>query len=140
MTSEDSSSVHRFRAVSLIAALAGAVGSIALTLYAGRHNSSHLLAWLFTLWVLSPFVLLLGANLISQRWRASTRVTLYTAMLVVAVGSLAVYGEAALRPPRAQAAFVFVIVPPASLLFSAIIVAISAFRSGGPPRRGADVA
>ena len=46
------------RAVALIEVVAGAVGSVGLTLRAGQR-SPRLLLVLFTIWVLSPFVALL---------------------------------------------------------------------------------
>jgi hypothetical protein len=108
------------RAAALIAVSAGAVGSVALTLHAGRRNPSRLLMVLFALWVLSPFVALVLASVVSKRWSMVTRATLHTLMLILAICSLAIYGVVALGPPRAQTAFVFVVVPPASWLLMAI--------------------
>jgi ACR3 family arsenite efflux pump ArsB len=122
------------RRASLVAALAGAVGSIGFMLYAGRRNHSLLLPVLFTIWVLSPFVALGFAHLASKRWPVLTQATLYSLMLVLAPGSLAIYGHAALHPPKAQAAFVFVAVPPASWLLMAIVVPVSALISRRRPR------
>jgi hypothetical protein len=75
---------------------------------------------LFALWVLSPFVALVLASVVSKRWSMVTRATLHTLMLILAICSLAIYGVVALGPPRAQTAFVFVVVPPASWLLMAI--------------------
>jgi hypothetical protein len=122
------------QAAALIAVLAGAVGSVGLMLHAGR-NAPRLLIVLFAIWVLSPFIALALANVVSKRWSVLTRATLYSVMLVVALGSLAVYGADALRPPRAQAAFVFVVVPPASWLLTAIVVGVAALISGRRSRR-----
>ena len=114
------------RALALIAVLAGAVGSVGLMLHAGRRNPSRLLLVLFALWVLSPFLALLLASVVSKRWSVLTRTTLYGVMLVLTLGTLAIYGYVALGPPRAQTAFVFVVVPPASWLLIAIVVPIAA--------------
>ena len=57
-------------------------------------------------------------------------------MLVLTLGSLAIYGVDALRPPRPQAAFVFIVVPPASWLVIAIVIPIAALTSGRLSRRG----
>ena len=105
-------------------------------LYVGRRNESRILMVLFALWVLSPFMVLVLANMVSKRWPVLTRATLYTAMLVLTVGSLAIYGDVALGPPRTKAAFVFVVVPPASWLLIAIVVPIAALISRRPSRRG----
>src|SRR5260370_41795226 len=102
------------RAAALVAVLAGAVGSVGLTLYAGRRNDSRILIVLFALWVLSPFVALVSASVASKRWLALTRATLYSAALIVTLSSLVIYGVVALGPPRGKTACVFVVVPPAS--------------------------
>jgi hypothetical protein len=47
-------------------------------------------------------------------------------MLVVALGSLAIYGYNALRPLTAKAAAIFLVVPLAAWLLIAIVVAIAA--------------
>jgi len=118
------------RAAGLIAVAAGAVGSAGLTLYAGRHNPSRILIALFVLWVLSPFMALVLANVVSKRWTVPTRAALYMVMLVLTPGSLAVYGDVALGPPRAQTAFAFLVVPLVSWLLIAIVVAAAALISG----------
>jgi hypothetical protein len=105
-------------------------------LYAGRRNPSHLLIFLFVIWVLSPFVLLGLANIISQRWSSLTRGTLYGVTLVLSLSSLAIYAHRALGPPRPQAAFIFIVVPPASWLLIAIVVSLAGLISGRLTRRG----
>jgi len=124
------------RATALIAVLGGAVGSVGLTLYAGRHNHSRILPALFTLWVLSPFMVLLVASVVSKRWSFPTRAALYIVMLVLTLGSLALYADVALGPPRSKPAFVFVVVAPASWLLIAIVVPIAARISARRSRRG----
>jgi hypothetical protein len=118
------------RAAAMIVVPAGAVGAVSLTLYAGRHNNSRLLMFIFALWVLSPSLAFLLANMVWKRWSVHTRATLDSVMLVLTLGTLAIYGDVALGPPRAQTAFVFVVVPPASWLIIASVVAIAALRSG----------
>ena len=125
----------RLRAAAVIAMLAGAVGSVGLMLYAGRHNPSRLLLVLFALWVLSPFVVLAFAKARSNRWSDLVRATLHIVTLVLALGSLAIYGYVALGPPRARPAPFFVIVPPASWLLIAIVVSIAALISARTARR-----
>jgi hypothetical protein len=44
------------RAVAIIAVLAGAGGSIGMTLRVGHRNNSRVLLVLFGIWVLSPFI------------------------------------------------------------------------------------
>jgi hypothetical protein len=128
-------SLGLLRVAAVTAVVAGAVGSVALTLYAGRRSDSRTLMVLFAMWVLSPFVALVLANVASKRWSVLTRAMLYSVMLVLTVGSLAIYAVRALRPPRTQAAFVFVVVPPASWLLIAVVVPIAALISRRRSRR-----
>lgn len=115
--------------------MAGAVGSIALMLRAGQRQQSRILIGLFTIWVLSPFVGLVVANMVSKRWPVMIRAALYGVMLMVSLGSLAIYADDTLGHRRAQAAFVYVVVPPASWLIMAIVMAMTAFISGRLARR-----
>lgn len=129
MTSKVSKALKLLRAAALIAVVAGAVGSVGLTLYAGHRNASQVLKLLFVLWVLSPFAALLWASLVSKRWSVPTRAALHSLTLVLALGTLAIYGAVALGPPRAKTAAVFVVVPPVSWLLIAIVVPMAALIS-----------
>jgi hypothetical protein len=91
---------------------------------------------LFTLWVLSPFAALCLADRASKSWPVLTRATLYSLMPVVTLGSLAIYADVALGPPRPKPASVFLVVPLASWLLIAIAVPSAAFLSGRLARRG----
>jgi len=122
----------------MIAVLAGAAGSICFWFHASRHPPL-LIVLLFLIWVLSPFAMLVLADAVSRRWSVLTRATLYIVMLVVALGSLAIYGDDALGHRTTKAAFVYVIVPPVSWLLTAIAVPIAALMSGSWSRRGDDV-
>lgn len=126
-----------FRVAALIAVLVGAVGSLGLMFYTGRRQNSRILMILFTLWVVSPFVVAALAERTSKPWSATIRATLYGAMLALSLGSLAVYAADASRPIRGKAAFVFLVIPPASLLLAAAAVAIAALMSARPARRDA---
>jgi hypothetical protein len=88
-----------------------------------------LLLVLFALWVLSPFVALVLANVVSRGWAILTRAALYCVMLVVTLASLAIYADIALGPPRAKTASVFVVVPPASWLLITTALSIAALIS-----------
>jgi hypothetical protein len=122
--------MNGLRAAAMVAVVAGAVGSIYLTLYVGRGGHSTILMGLFVLWDLSPFAALAVVNVVSRSWPVLTRATLYAAMLMVTAGSLAIYGEVAFGPPRPQPAFAFLVVPLASWLLVAMTVAIAGFVSG----------
>jgi hypothetical protein len=126
--------------VAVIAVVLGAVGSVALMLWVGHRNPSRLLLALFAIWDLSPFVGLLLADRISTRWSVMTCTTLDAVMLVVALSSLALYGDVVLRP-RSQPAALFLLVPLASWLLMMIVLPIAALISGrmsrgavGPPQ------
>ena len=124
------------RAAALSGLLVGAVGSGALVLHAGqRKHSPRMLMVLFAIWVLSPFVALVVANIVSKGWSVITRATLHSVMLVLALGSLAMYGDVALGPLGAKTVPVFVIVPPASWLFIATAISMAALISRSPSRR-----
>ncbi len=116
------------RAVALIAVVAGAGGSVGLMLRAGRRTPWLLLV-LFVIWVLSPFVALAWANMVSKRWSVLTRATLYCVTLVLALGSLAIYGGLVSPPAGSAPAFVFVAVPPVSWLLLATVVPLAAWIS-----------
>ena len=126
------------RTVALIALAVGAMGSLVFMFREGQHTPRFLLV-LFTIWVLSPFAALLWANTLSKRWSLPTQVTLYCVMLLVALGSLAIYGEwVDVKPAGSANAFLFVAVPPVSLLFITIMVSMAAWLSNRPLRRHGD--
>ena len=115
--------------LALIALVAGTIGSLAIMFREGQDTPRFLLI-LFTIWVFAPFAALFWANAVSKRWSVVTRATLYCVILIVALGSLAIYGEwIDVRPAGSANAFLFVAVPPASLIFSTVIVGIAALLS-----------
>lgn len=117
------------RAAARTAVVVGALGSVTLLLYAGRSNRHYLVTVLFIIWVLAPFVALALARRMSEAWSSATRTTLHAVTLIVTVASLAIYGYRAMFPPRSTGAFVFVIVPPLSVLLVLLVLAIAALLS-----------
>jgi hypothetical protein len=114
----------------LIALIVGATGSLVFMFRAGQHTP-RLLLILFVFWVLAPFAVLLWATMVSSRWSVLTQVTLHCVTFIVTLSSLAIYGEwVNIRPAGSANAFLFVIVPPLSLIFVAIAVPTAAFISG----------
>src|SRR5689334_23251209 len=91
---ENNRSFFYLRTTALIALLLGAVGSLYFVIDAGRNNNSGLLRGFFVIWVLSPFVALLIANSIAERWLFLIRKTVYWLMLIITVGSLVGYSGA----------------------------------------------
>ena len=125
------------RAVALVAVVVGATGSIGLMLYVGRHNPSHMLLVLFAIWVLSPFVGLALAASGSARWLVAAREWVHVVMLIVALGSLAIYWQVAFGPPRPRPAAAFLMAPLASWGLIVATLGMTALRSGKPSdRRG----
>jgi hypothetical protein len=124
-----------FRALVLIAVVAGAVGSLGLMFRADQRTPRFLLV-LFFIWVVSPFVALAWANVVSKRWPVLTRATLYGVTVIITLGSLACYGKLILPPAGSPRAFVFVAVPPASWLLMTLVVSIAALISRRRSRRG----
>lgn len=118
--------VRFLRAAGLVGVPAGAVGSLAFMLYAGRHQSSRILLVLFAAWVLSPFMAPVLIKVVWQRWFVLTRGTLNVTMLVITLGSLSIYGDVALGYTKAKIGFVFLIVPLISWLLIAVVVPIAA--------------
>jgi hypothetical protein len=94
-------SLGTLRGAALIAVVTGAVASLALMFRAGQRAPRFLLA-LFTLWELGPFAALVAASMVSKRWSHMTQTALYSVMLVVTLGSLAIYLHDAWRPRSAQ--------------------------------------
>lgn len=118
------------RAAALIAIPVGAVGSMVLFFRAADHPPP-LLVVLFILWLLSPFVVLAWAHVISKRWAALTQAALYSVTLVITLASLAIYGKViVVAPAGSPKAAVFVVVAPASWLLMAIVVPAAALLSG----------
>lgn len=94
----------------------GGVGSLASTLYAGRHNKSIVLDALFAAWVLSPFAGLLWMNQTSDRAPRDIAAAIWASTLVICISSLALYVAVAAISPEHHTAFAFLVVPACSWL------------------------
>ena len=118
-----------------MAGLIGGLGSAALTVRAAyRLGSPLLVTLLITGWVIGPFVLFVIVDRASKHWATLTRSTLYASMLLVALGSLAIYVRFVYGPTRAKPAFAFVAVPPASVIFAGLAIIVAALLSRGISR------
>lgn len=100
--------------------IAGAVGSLMLMLYAGRSNTHILITIGFVFWVLAPFALLA----LTERRAGNATLT-----WIVVLGSLAIYAYRAAVPPRSTGAFLFVIVPPVSVVLVIVALGIVSLRA-----------
>ncbi|HEY4363052.1 MAG TPA: hypothetical protein VGN17_18930 [Bryobacteraceae bacterium] len=123
------------KAAGRIASWTGAAAVEGLTLYAGRDNGSLILKSLFAIWVLLPFAVFAVANRIARRPQSAGRAWHQRVMLVLTLAAVAIYVATILWPPKAQAAFPFVIVPPVSVAVLGVAMAIVSFRRGVPRDR-----
>ena len=122
------------RTTALMAAAIGGAGSVAFLLLAGQRNSELiLLVSLFSIWVLSPFIVLASAILKSERFTETVQSTLYVLTIVIALTSLAIYGRVIdVKPEGSPNTFLFVAVPPVSWIVIAIVLSIAALKSRKP--------
>jgi hypothetical protein len=114
------------RFTALIALVIGAAGSLGLWIRAAQHPPPIIVA-LFVVWVLSPFMVLGIGQVISKRWAPSTQAALYWVALLVSVASIVIYADDAVAHRTAHPAFVYVAVPPASWLASAVALGVGAW-------------
>jgi hypothetical protein len=129
----DAPSARSTEVAVLAALVVGAIGSFVFTVYAGlRIGAPRVLLVLFAGWVVFPFVVLAVSYLLSRRRSVVARLALYRSSLVVSLGSVALYGIAALGPARPTTA-VFVVAAPVSLLVVGMLVAAAVL--GGRQRR-----
>lgn len=94
----------------------------------GRNQKSILLIVLFTGWVLSPFIGLFIADMISKRWLSKTRLTIHWLIILIALASLVFY-SGALNVPGTKPAFKFLIVPLISWVLILLFVPIKRKRA-----------
>jgi hypothetical protein len=110
-----------YRITALVWVFLGALGSLYLTLHAGRNNPSVLLISVFVVWVLSPFAAFVIANIITKKWPQPARLILYRLSLALTPGSLACY-SGLLSVPGQKTAFMFLIVPLVSWLLIGVFI------------------
>jgi uncharacterized membrane protein len=124
MLDQEKNSLGGLRSAALIAVALGGVGSIGLLRHAQQHPPPIVIAG-FVLWVLAPFAILGGANLLSSRWPVSLRKTLAIVTLFVAVASLGIYFDDNLAHRTAKPAFVYVATPPVTVLLSVLVMGVA---------------
>lgn len=110
----------------------GALGSLAFTLYAGRH-AAPVLQGLFCAWVISPFLCLLLAARLAERWPEASRNALRMPALVLGAISIVVYAAAALVAAKPVTP-VFLFLPGVSWIFAGLTVARGARMAGRSQR------
>jgi len=113
-----------WRTIALVMILIGSVGSIGFTLREGGNNKSILLVSLFVIWVFSPFIALLVANIASKRWSDSGRVVFFVLVIILTFGALASY-SGLLTLAGTKPAFRFLVTPLISWLLIIIVIFLS---------------
>jgi len=113
------------RGTARVALVAGAAGSLGLMLRAGSHQRSVVLLFLFSGWVLSPFLALALANLRARAWPSRVRTALFAAMIGVSALCLAIYGMHAVRGVM-KAGFVYLVVPAMAWLLIVVVLGVNA--------------
>ncbi len=116
------------RRITFILMLTGALGSLGLTLRAGRNSHSLMLMMLFGVWVFSPFMGLAVAYILSNRWSLFTRNILYLLSMVLTFISLLIY-SGVWAPAGVKPAFVFLVLPLLSWLVLAVVIPLTASKS-----------
>lgn len=104
------------RAIVRVGVWVAAAGSLACSLYTGRHNSSLLLVALFAVWVLSPFAGLLWIGRIADRAPRDVASAIRASSLVICISSLVLYVAVAASRPGHHTAFAFLVTPASSWL------------------------
>ena len=117
----------RLQPVAQTAAVIGAVGAVALTLYAGRDNGLPFLMILMSGWVFAPFFGYAVIRKIAGRRSSFPLASIDGVVIVIAVVALAIYAQNVLHPRSSKPAAVFVAVPIASWAVMLIVVAVASF-------------
>ena len=117
------------RKTAFTAALVATIVSVGLMLRACRFNDSGVALALIAVWILSPMIALVLAEVVAKRWLIFGRATVHGLMLVVALGSVIIYGMDVFIPLSPRKGFPYALVPALSWLLIAIVLAVAAFRT-----------
>jgi len=117
------------RTTAFTTVLVATIVSVGLMLRACRFNDSGVALALIAVWILSPMIALVLAEVVSKRWLIFGRATVYCLMLVVASGSVIIYGIDVLVPLSPRRGFPYALVPAVSWLLIAIVLVVAAFRT-----------
>ena len=117
------------RTTAFTVALVASIVSVGLMLRACRFNDSGVALALIAIWILSPMMALVLAEVVAKRRLIFGRATVHCLMLVVAFGSVIIYGIDVLVPLSPRRGFPYALVPAVSWLLSAIVLVSAAFRT-----------
>jgi ABC-type Mn2+/Zn2+ transport system permease subunit len=117
------------RTTAFTAVLVATIVSVGLMLRACRFNDSEVALALIAVWILSPMAALVLAEVVAKRWLIFGRATVHCLMLVVASGSMIIYAIDLFVPLSPRRGFPYALVPAASWLLIAMVLAVAAFRT-----------
>ncbi|MGA3068600.1 MAG: hypothetical protein ABSD43_00075 [Terracidiphilus sp.] len=116
MTVEPEPPINGRRSSALFSLLVGAVVSLGLMLWVGRHDSSVELMLLFTVWVASPFAGMALVLRSAKRWPLVRQNVTYNQVRFISLGSALIYFSTVDVKQLAKPAGPFLAVPIASWL------------------------
>jgi hypothetical protein len=119
---------NTLRKLAIGAAVLGAAGSLGLLLRAAERPSRPVLV-VMSVWVVSPFVLFAVAETVRTRWSSSVHATFDTATVILTAAMLIFYAVPGLKPPNTAAAFLFVLLPPVSVVLTVVATILAAIFS-----------
>jgi hypothetical protein len=117
------------RTTAFTVALVASIVSVGLMLRACRFNDTGIALALIAIWILSPTIALVFADLAARRWLIFSRATVHGLMLVIASGSVLIYGTGVLGLVNSRAGFPYALIPTVSWLLIALVLAVAAFRT-----------
>src|ERR1043165_4904083 len=113
------------RTMAFTAALVATVVSVGLMLRACRFNDSGVALALIAIWILSPLIALVLAEVAAKRWLIFDRAMVHGLMLAVALGSVIIYGVDVFIPLSPRKGFPYALVPVVSWLLILIVLGIA---------------
>ena len=119
------------RKIAFVILLLAAVGSLLSVLNSGSHAPALLIV-LFAGWVLSPYIALFIVNSVSTLRSAIPGNLLYKMMLLISLGSLAVYGVTLIQHRIKPATAVYLGVPLLSWIIIGTVVSITTYKKRKP--------
>jgi ABC-type Mn2+/Zn2+ transport system permease subunit len=117
------------RTTAFTAALLATIVSVGLMLRACRFNDSGIALALIAVWILSPMVAIVMAEVVAKRWPIFGRTTVHGLMLAVASGWLIIYVFDAVAPLSPRRGFPYALVPALSWLLILIVLLVAAVRT-----------
>jgi hypothetical protein len=127
ITMEKNNPHEHLRKAALAITIAGAIVSLIFVLHAGQNNKSIILPLLFVVWVLSPFVALVAAN-VGKRWAIPYSAIIYWLTIVIAVVSPVSY-SGVLSSLGAKLTPLFLLLPLLTWIVIAVFILIATSKS-----------